>query len=109
MKLDFERIPEMKILEYKDGKGITVARTYVDNAVKMVKGYLEPGSSIGMHSNEFDNETLFILSGQGVCIHNGRKEKIVAGACRQFVKGDRHSLINTGRERLFFYSVMPQI
>ena len=107
--INFNEIKETRLTEFKRGTGTTVARMYVDEKVRIMKGYLEPGSSIGMHTHEGSSETIFILAGEGKTIVDGKEELLRAGSCSHCPNGSSHTLINSGKGRLEFYAVVPQV
>ena len=106
--IDFEKINETVIPNFYGGEGELVARMYVDDKNKIMKGKLAPGSSIGMHRHETSSEIIFILSGVGTVITGGEKETLLLGNCHYCKKGEEHSLMNNGTEDLVFYAVVPQ-
>ena len=109
MNIDFSSIEEQNIPNFKGGEGSLKARMYVDDSVRIINGYLEPGSSIGMHKHEGSTETVYILEGQGRMIYDGEEEILSAGACSYCPEGHTHSLINDGKETLHFLGVVPNV
>ena len=106
MKIDFDKIEATKLPEFKRGKGTMVAKMFADESVKILKGYLEPGSSIGMHTHEGSSETMFFLSGEGKAIVDDIEEILKPGSCSYCEEGHSHSVINTGKKKLEFYAVV---
>lgn len=47
----------------------------------ILHGRLEPGCSIGLHRYETSSEIIFILSGRGRAIIDGREELLALGDC----------------------------
>lgn len=107
MKIDFDAIEEKRMPGFKGGEGTTVARMYVDDTVRILNGYLEPGSSIGMHTHDDSSETVYILGGVGKMIYEGTEEPLEKGSVSYCPKGHTHSLVNTGNEPLYFLGVVP--
>lgn len=106
--IDFTKIDETVIHNFYGGEGDTVARMYVDENNKIMKGRLAKGSSIGLHCHETSSEVIFILSGVGKAILEGNEEILTEGSCHYCKKGQTHTLINIGDEDLVFYAVVPQ-
>lgn len=106
--IDFNKLNETVLHNFYGGEGDTVARMYVDDTNKIMKGKLAPGCSIGMHCHETSSEIIFILSGVGTAILDGEQETLTAGTCHYCQKGQSHTLINNGTEDLVFYAVVPQ-
>lgn len=109
MKIDFDRIEEKRVPEFKGGTGAALMRTYEDETIKVIKGFLEAGSSIGMHTHEGNSETVYILGGTGKMICDGTEEPLQAGSCSYCPEGHTHSLVNTGDEPLYFLGVIPRL
>ena len=61
---------------------------------------LEPGSSIGSHAHEKEDEIYLVLAGSGQIEENGTWVPIQAGDAILTGKGGTHSVMNTGREPL---------
>ena len=106
--IDFNQIAEAALPHFNGGEGVFYARIFNDNQNKILKGRLAPGCSIGLHCHETSSEVIFILSGSGKAILNGKEELLFEGACHYCPKGQSHSLINNGSEDLIFYAVVPQ-
>lgn len=109
MNINFESIEETRLPNFKVGEGTTVARMYVDDSIRILNGYLEKDSSIGMHTHEGSSETIYILKGVGKVIYDGVEEQMSAGSCHYCPEGHTHSLINTGDEPLYFIGVVPNL
>lgn len=109
MKIDFEQIEEKRVPEFKGGTGAALLRTYEDDTIKVIRGRLEPGSSIGMHTHEGTSETVYILGGTGTMICDGTEEPLSEGSCSYCPEGHTHSLVNTGSGYLSFLGVIPRL
>lgn len=109
MIINFDEIREEKIANFKGGDGNFVVKMYVDDSVRVLKGYLEKGSSIGMHKHEGTTETIFITGGTGKVIYDGKEEILTAGSCSYCPDGHEHSLINTGDGPLYLTAVVPKV
>lgn len=108
MKLDFNEIEEVALPEFKGGKKRMLARMYTDELTKIMRGTLEPGASIGMHTHETNSEMIYILSGNGKVLYDNGEESLSAGDCHYCPKGHAHSLMNDGEENLVFFAVVPE-
>lgn len=70
---------------------------------------LEPGSSIGMHKHEVNEDAYIIISGEGVFIGtDGKEVKTKAGDVTIARKGHTHALKNTGTVPLIFLDIIGQ-
>ena len=85
-----------------------MARMYTDGDNKIMRGKLEPGCSIGLHTHEGNSETIYILSGTGKVLYDGEYEPVSAGSCHYCPRGHAHSLINDSDGDLVFFAVVPE-
>lgn len=70
---------------------------------------LEPGSSIGMHKHEINEDTYIIVSGEGEFTDTaGNVTPVKAGDITIARKGDSHALKNTGNTPLVFLDIIGQ-
>ena len=105
--IKFEKVEEKRLDAFKGGEGALNARMLTDELNKILKGRLEPGSSIGLHTHEDSSEIMYFLEGEGRLIHNGVEERILAGDCHYCKKGEAHTVINDGDSDLIFFAVVP--
>jgi mannose-6-phosphate isomerase-like protein (cupin superfamily) len=108
MKIDFNTIPENRQEHFKGGDGAFCPRMFTDDKVKIMKGRLSPGSSIGLHTHDTNSEILYILSGVGTMLCDGQEETLRPGDCHYCPQGHAHSLRNSGQEDLLFFAVVPE-
>lgn len=108
MIVRFEEMQETQLTAFYGGEGALCAKMYVDEKNKILRGRLAPGSSIGLHRHEPSSEIIFILSGEGRAVCDGKEEFLSAGDCHYCPKGSVHTLINVGKDDLTFYAVVPQ-
>lgn len=106
--IDFNKLSETIIPNFYGGEGDTVARMFVDENNRIMKGRLAPNCSIGTHCHETSSEIIFIISGKGKAVLNGEEEFLTEGSCHYCTKGQTHTLINIGDNDLVFYAVIPQ-
>ena len=108
MIVDFDKMEETRMPQFKGGQGDTIARMRVDELGKIMYGRLEPGSSIGFHAHETNSEIIYILSGKADFLYDDGTEQTGAGGCHYCPKGHSHSMINNGDEDLVFFAVVPE-
>lgn len=108
MIIDFEKMEETRIPNFKGGQKDTIAKLRTDELGKIMYGRLEPGASIGLHTHETSSETIYILSGKADFLYDGGTEEAAAGECHYCPKGHSHSMINNGEEDLVFFAVAPE-
>lgn len=107
MLIDFSQMEEQVIPGFLGGEGTFHARMRVDGLGKIMRGALEPGSSIGLHTHDTGSEIIYILSGEGKVLYDGAYEPLFAGSCHYCPKGHSHSLINDSGAPLEFFAVVP--
>lgn len=108
MLIKFNEIKETELKAFYGGEGALLANMYVDEKNKILRGKLVPGATIGLHRHVPSSEIIFIFSGKGKSICDGKEELLAAGDCHYCPKGSEHCLINAGDEDLCFYAVVPQ-
>lgn len=108
MKLEFEAMEEKFLPEFKGGVGRLCAKMYSDENGKIMRGRLEPGCSIGMHTHDTSSEMIFILSGTATYLCDGGEETVAAGNSHYCPKGHSHSMINKTDEDIIFFAVVPE-
>lgn len=108
MLLDFNAMNETVIPRFLDGEGTVRAKMRVDELGKIMRGALEPHSSIGYHTHETSSEIIYILSGTGRVKYDDTEEPLKPGDCHYCPKGHSHSLINDTDGLLEFFAVVPQ-
>ncbi len=107
MLLDFTAMDETVIPRFLDGEGTLRAKMRVDELGKILRGALEPHSSIGYHTHETSSEIIYILSGTGRVKYDDTEEPLKPGDCHYCPKGHSHSLINDSDGLLEFFAVVP--
>ena len=107
MVVKFDEMQEKELDSFYGGNGVFRAKMLVDTQNKILQGKLSKGCSIGLHRHETSSEIIFIISGIGKSIFDGKEEMLSAGDCHYCPKGSEHCLINIGEEDLCFYAVVP--
>lgn len=92
---------------FKGGTGITELQNFVSpeelgtKKVRMFcKMVLEPGSSIGLHAHEGEDEILYVLKGVGTHHEDGKDELMFPGDAAVCGRGHKHRMANWGTEIL---------
>ncbi len=103
MKVEFGAMEETAIPGFKGGEGVTHARMFADGRNRIMRGRLEPGCSIGLHTHEGSSEIVYVLSGTGKALYGGGEERLAPGDCHYCPEGHAHSLVNDGTQTLEFF------
>jgi len=67
---------------------------------------VDPGNSIGLHTNEENMEAYYILSGKGVVSDDGKEVTLEPGDCHICPDGHSHSMKNVGDVPLEFIAIV---
>jgi len=70
---------------------------------------LPPGSSVGIHKHEGDEELYYIVSGQGIMSVDAEQQPVCAGDVVLTKSGSSHGLKNTGEQDLKFFVVCARL
>lgn len=108
MIIDFNNIEEKSFPAFKGGEKQLEARMYFDGKVRIMKGRLVPGASIGMHTHETNCEIVFVTKGNASVIYNGETIDLPQGSCHYCPKGDTHSLVNNSDADVEFTGIIPE-
>ncbi|HEX5612406.1 MAG TPA: cupin domain-containing protein [Burkholderiales bacterium] len=90
----------MKSKQLRFGKGFRVA--FGNRRSQAAEMVLEPGDAEGNPSNRHRaaDQWLFVISGTGLALVNGRRRRLRAGTLLLIERKDRHEVRNTGRALL---------
>lgn len=108
MILDYNTMEEQELPKFKGGEKSLFAKMFFDGSVRIMKGRLIPGATIGMHTHETNSEIVYILEGRAVMICDGENEELTPGMCSYCPKGHTHSLTNPFDEDVIFFAVVPE-
>ena len=99
MLINFDAMEETVTPGFLGGEGTLRARRWTDELGKIMRGTLDPGSSIGYHTHETSSEIIYILSGTGKVLCDGAYEALGPGSC--------HYCPNDSAAPLEFLAVVP--
>ena len=108
MTLDFNNIAEEIISNFKGGEKDYAAKMMFDGKVRIMKGRLIPGASIGLHTHTTNCEVIFMLKGEATLLHEGETSVLREGRCHYCPKGESHSIKNNGEVDVEFYAVVAE-
>ena len=69
---------------------------------------LKPGSGIGPHVHQDEDEVFIIQQGEGVVVDNGKETEVEAGDAILTGGGATHSITNTGNQNLVVTAIIIQ-
>ena len=108
MQISFDQIPVETVPHMRGGEKEVFLQKFTHGPMKVLRGVLPPGATIGLHPHETNSEVIYILSGTGQVLCDGVYEPLGPGACHYCPKGHAHSLQNTGPLPLEFFAVVPE-
>lgn len=109
MKLEFNKL-ELKVMKnFNGGEKELSANMYIDENIKIFKGKLIPGASIGLHTHTDSSEIIYILSGIGTILCNGKEETLKPGDAHYCPMNSSHTFINKTDEDIEFFAVVPKL
>lgn len=106
MLIDFSKIEELSIPEFKGGKLNYIVRTIDVNDTKIMKGILKFGCSIGRHTHTNNSELIYILRGNLTIACDDNIEIASAGCIHLCPKGHTHEIINKDKEDAIFIAIV---
>lgn len=108
MIINFDEIEKKVNPNFYDGEKEVLTWIFQDDNNKILKGRLEPGASIGLHTHEQNCEIIYVLEGEGKMLFQDGEESLKAGLCHYCPKGSSHSLINNSSADLVFFAVVAK-
>lgn len=109
MIIDLIHMIEEEKPGFKGGEGSLHTRMFSDESAKIMRGRLQPGASIGLHTHDTSSEIIFFLEGTATILYDGQTEVLTAGQCHYCPKGHSHTMMNQGTEDLVFYAAVPEL
>ena len=89
MKIKLEELELKRLVNFNGGEKELCANMFIDDLNKIFKGKLVKGASIGLHTHVDTSEIIFVLSGKGKMICDGKEEELVEGDVHYCPKGKR--------------------
>lgn len=108
MIIDFNKIEQNKLEKFKNGEGFILMKKVVDDKNTIARITIPQASSIGFHLHETDQEILFVIDGEGVCIENNNEYPIYQGCSNYCPNMKEHSIKNTGNKNLEIFAVITK-
>lgn len=109
MLLNFDTMLEKVTQNQRGGEKYVVSSAYADDKIRIVRGKLVPGASVGLHPHEGSLEVIYIVSGRGRIECDGQVERVRAGMAHYCPDGSEHTFINDSEEDIVYFAVIPQV
>lgn len=108
MLLDFDKIEEVNLPNFKGGELSMDARMFFDGTNRIFPARLQPGASIGLHTHDTSSEIIFITHGTATVLYDGEEIIVKEGQCHYCPKGHTHSLMNKSDSEICFNAVVAE-
>lgn len=108
MIIDYSKIEEVAIQNFKGGHGELDTRNFVDEKCKIMMSRLKPDASSGYHTHEGNCEIVYIVSGKGHFNYDGKDEAVCAGDVHYCPMGHSHAMFNDGDDDLVYFAIVPE-
>ncbi len=108
MKIDFNDIPEAKVIGFKGGKGELDTRNFIDDKCKIMYSTLKPGASSGLHAHEQNCEIIYIIKGVATFHYDNETETVTAGQVHYCPMGHSHYMENNTEEDLVYFAIVAE-
>ena len=108
MLIDFEKIAEVHIENFKGGNGKLDTRNYQDENVKIMYSTLRPHASTGLHTHLGNSEIVYIISGTATFHYDDTIEEVRAGQVHYCPMNHSHYMENLTDHDLVYFAIVPE-
>lgn len=108
MLIDFDKIAEENVMNFKGGQGELLTRNYSDGKCKIMRSCLRPGALSGLHTHEGNCEIVYVLSGTATFHYDGNEETVCAGQVHYCPEGHSHYMENRTDKDLEYFAIVPE-
>lgn len=108
MIIDFDKIIEESVMNFKGGQGELLTRNYIDGKCKIMRSCLRPGASSGLHKHEGNCEIVYVLSGTATFHYDGRVETATEGQVHYCPENHSHYMENNTNKDLIYLAIVPE-
>lgn len=109
MLIDFDALSCETYKNFKGGEKEVFVRASDDGACRIMKILIPVGASIGLHRHAPGSEIVYVISGEGKAVCNGKEERLSAGKCHYCANGSEHAIYNDGSADLRIFAVVNKL
>lgn len=108
MIIDFTKLEENKIEHMRNGDGYIKMIKFFDDKNTIAHIIIPPHCSIGIHTHENDQEIIYVIKGEGICIEDGKEYSLKQGNANYCPIHYNHSIINKSADDLELFAVITK-
>lgn len=108
MIIDFTKLEETKIEHMRNGEGYIKMIKHVDEKNTIAHIVIPQNSSIGIHTHENDQEIIYVINGEGICIEDNQEYVLTKGLVNYCPNKKNHSIKNVNKEDLELFAVITK-
>lgn len=108
MIIDFSKIQEEALFNFKGGEGELDTRNFIDSKNEVMMSRLKPGASSGYHTHEQNSEIVYIISGKGHFRYDDGVESFGPGSVHYCPMGHSHAMFNDGDADVVYFAIVPE-
>lgn len=108
MIIDFTQMSENKINNMRGGEGYIKMIKHSDDKNTIAHIVIPSNCSIGIHTHETDQEIIYVISGEGVCIEDDITYPLVKGQVNYCPNKANHSIKNISKQDLELFAVITK-
>ncbi len=108
MVIDFDKITEAHLTNFKGGDGKLDTRNFVDDKMKIMYSTLRPGASTGLHTHNGNSEVVYVVSGVATFHFDDSVEEVRVGQVHYCPMGHSHYMENLTDHDLVYLAIVPE-
>ncbi len=108
MIIDFTNLQENKINNMRGGEGYIKMIKHTDEKNTIAHIVIPCNCSIGIHTHETDQEIIYVISGEGICIEDNIQYSLKKGQVNYCPNKANHSIKNTSNQDLELFAVISK-
>lgn len=92
---------------FKGGELYLDADIFSDESGKIIRGFLPPKGSIGLHTHDDSYEVIYIIKGNAKFVYEDKVEYASSGDIHYCPYGKSHTFINDSEDIIEFIGIVP--
>lgn len=108
MYIDFDGMQTKELPNFKGGEKTFRADMFDDGDTKIMRGILESGASIGLHTHEGNCEIIYVVSGTATFHYDDTVEEVRQGQVHYCPMNHAHYMENLTDHDLVYLAIVPE-